>query len=106
MSGQIRFAPGNTGISLRPECGWKGHAVTYKKTFRLNLSDIDIIETCLRNELHVRSQDYQGSAEQNNSKETKDLKQGISKITELLGKIHNQKIWYDGDPSKPLVPKG
>ncbi len=33
-------------------------------------------------------------------------KHGISKITELPGKIRNQKIWYDGDPSKPSVPKG
>ncbi|MCP4315896.1 MAG: hypothetical protein GY789_07710 [Hyphomicrobiales bacterium] len=80
--------------------------MTYKKTFDLNLLDIDIIETCLRNELHIRAQKYQGSAKENNPKETESLKQGISKITELLGKIHDQKIWYDGDPSKPSVPKG
>ncbi len=80
--------------------------MTYKKLFNLNLSDIDIIETSLRKELHVRSEKYQGSVKQENAKEIDSFKQDISKITELLGKIHNQKIWYEGDPAKPWVPKG
>ena len=80
--------------------------MTYKKTFNLNRSDIDVIETCLRTELHIRSQKYQGSVKQKNAEEMESFKQGISKITELLGKIHNQKIWFDGDPAKPWVPKG
>ncbi len=33
-------------------------------------------------------------------------KQRVSEITERLGKVHNQKIWYDGDPAKPWEPKG
>jgi hypothetical protein len=80
--------------------------MTYKKRFDLNPSDIDIIEICLRKELHVRSEKYQESAEQENAARMDSFKQSISKITELLGKIHNQKIWFDGDPAKPWVPKG
>jgi hypothetical protein len=88
------------------EWGWKGHAMTYKKTFNLNLSDIDIIELCLRKELHLRSEKYQGSSEQEDAEAMDSYKRCISEITELLGKIHNQKIWFDGDPAKPWVPKG
>ena len=82
--------------------------MTYKKKFNLNPSDIDLIETCLRKELHVRSEkcQCQGSAEHEHADEADSAKQRISEITELLGKIHNQKIWYDGDPAKPWMPKG
>ena len=79
--------------------------MTYKKQFNLNPSDIDVIETCLRKELHVRSEKYQGSVKQEDAEEMDCYKQGISEITELLGKIHNQKIWYGGDPAKPWVPR-
>ncbi len=88
--------------------------MTFKKAFNLNPSDIDVIETCLRKELSIRSDTYQGSAQgsaqgsmtQENAEEMESFKQDISEITELLGKIHNQKIWFDGDPAKPWVPKG
>jgi hypothetical protein len=80
--------------------------MTYKKQFDLNPSDIDVIETCLRKELQRRSEKFQESAEQENAEKMDKSKQGISKITELLGKIHNQKIWFDGDPAKPWMPKG
>ncbi len=80
--------------------------MTYKKRFNLNPSDIDVIETCLRKELHVCSEKYQESVKQKNAKEKDCSKQGIAAITALLGKIHNQKIWFDGDPDKPWVPKG
>lgn len=80
--------------------------MAYKKQFDLNVSDIDLIETCLRKELHIRSENYQELVKQENAEEMDSAKQGVSEITELLGKIHNQKIWYDGDPAKPWVPKG
>ena len=80
--------------------------MTYNKAFNLNPSDIDVIEICLRKELFVRSDTYQGSAKQENAEEMESLKRDISEITELLGKIHGQKIWFDGDPAKPWVPKG
>lgn len=80
--------------------------MSYKKQFDLNVSDIDLIETCLRKELHIRSENYQEQVKQENVEEMKSAKHGVSEITELLGKIHNQKIWYDGDPAKRRVPKG
>lgn len=82
--------------------------MTYKKQFTLNPSDIDVIESCLRKELHIRSEQCQcqESANQKDPEESESSKQRVSEITELLGKIHNQKIWYDGDPAKPWVPKG
>lgn len=84
--------------------------MTYKKQFDLNPSDIDLIETCLRKELHVRSEKCQcqchGSETHEHAEEIDSSKQSVSEITELLGKIHNQKIWYDGDPDKPWMPKG
>ncbi|MBE9553829.1 MAG: hypothetical protein IMF05_10245 [Proteobacteria bacterium] len=84
--------------------------MTYKKQFDLNPSDIDLIETCLRKELHIRSEkcqcQCQESEKHEHAEEMDSSKQAISEITELLGKIHNQKIWYDGDPAKPWMPKG
>ena len=81
-------------------------AMTYRKHFNLNVSDIDLIETSLRKELHVRSEKYQESAKQKNAKEMDSFKLSLSEITNLLGKIHDQKFWYQGDPAKPMVPKG
>lgn len=80
--------------------------MAYKKQFNLNVSDIDLIEACLRKELHVRSEKYQEQVKLENVEEMDDAKHGVSEITELLGKLHNQKIWYEGDPAKPWVPKG
>lgn len=79
---------------------------TYNKQFDLNVSDIDVIETCLRKELHVHSNKYLESAKQKNLETRDSSKQRISVITELLGKIHNQKIWFTSDPAKPWVPRG
>ena len=80
--------------------------MTYNKTFDLNLSDIDIIEICLRKELAHLSSQYLESVEHGNAEETEACKEQISEITKLLGKIHNQKYWYTGDPAKRWVPKG
>ncbi len=80
--------------------------MTYNKKFTLNPSEIELIEICLRKELSVRSDTYQGSVKRENAEEMESFKQDISEITKLLGKIHNQKIWFDGDSAMPWVPKG
>ncbi len=80
--------------------------MTYKKLFNLNRSDIDVIETCLRMELKIRSENHQELARRKTAAGIDSSSHGVSEITELLGKIHNQKIWYNGDPAKPWVPKG
>ncbi len=75
----------------------------YNRTFNLNPSDIDVIETCLRKELFNRSTNFQGAAQRKDAEKTEKFKHDISEITELLGKIHSQKIWFNDDPA---VPKG
>lgn len=87
--------------------------MAYKKQFNLNPSDIEVIEACLRKELHLRSENCQceccqcrASGKQKHAEKVDSSKHGIAEITELLGKIHNQKIWYEGDPDKPWMPKG
>lgn len=80
--------------------------MTYNKRFNLNLSDIDVIEACLNMELHTRSVKYQESVKQENAEEMDSYKHAISEITELLGKLHNQKMWFPNDPAKPWVPRG
>lgn len=80
--------------------------MTYKKQFDLNLSDINIIETCLRKELHFRSEEYNKSIGQDDPGAVDVRKHGVAEISELLGKIHNQKIWFGGKPDEPWQPKG
>ena len=82
--------------------------MSYKKQFELNPADIDLIETCLRRELHIRSEEChcRGTEEREKAEKLDESKQRIADITELLGKIHNQKIWYGGNPAEPWVPKG
>lgn len=80
--------------------------MSYKKQFNLNLSDIDVIETCLRKELHVRTEEHHQSIKLDDREAINSSKRGVAEITELLGKIHNQKLWYAGDPSRPWEPKG
>jgi len=80
--------------------------VSYNKKISLNPTDVDVIESCLRKELHARSKEYQESVAQRDAEGMSSFKQSISEITNLIGKIHNQKIWYGGDPGKPWVPKG
>jgi hypothetical protein len=48
----------------------------YNKEFTLSIEDLELIEEALRKELH---------------------RTGSSKISKLLGKLHNQKIWYRPD---------
>ncbi len=74
--------------------------------FNLDSSDIDVIETCLRNELHVRAEKYQELLRQENDEEMARSKQDVSEITGLLGKIHTQKLWWNAAPAPSCVPKG
>ena len=78
----------------------------YKRRFSLNPSDIDVIESCLSKELHHRSQTYLESEEQEDSQAMEEARSGIAEITELLGKIHNQKNWFGRDPKNHPVPLG
>ena len=78
----------------------------YKRRFRLNPNDIDVIETCLREELHQRSQVILELEKQEDSEAMEVARTGVAEISELLGKIHNQKIWFGRDPKNRAVPLG
>lgn len=80
--------------------------MTYNKVFELDLSDIDVIELCLSRELHARSENYQESKRQDDAQAMDSAKLGISEITDLLGKLHNQKAWYSYGPRNTGMPIG
>ena len=71
----------------------------YNKEFSLNPTDIDIIENALRkeiNRLNVSRQTVIESTIQppESIASVKEADGQIKIITELLGRLHNQKQWY------------
>jgi hypothetical protein len=73
----------------------------YNDTFKLNLRDIELIEHALHEQInllaHVNLVGSGAGAAEN------DLK--IRQYHEVLGKLHNQKIWY-GQMHHTGVPLG
>ena len=78
----------------------------YNRKFSLNPADIDVIEACLSRELHHRSEAYIELEKQADAQAMAEAKLGITEITELLGKLHHQKVWYGRDHDHPEVPLG
>ncbi|MCV2871532.1 hypothetical protein OEZ71_04410 [Defluviimonas sp. WL0050] len=60
----------------------------YNEMFELSVSDIDLIETALSQTRDTLSRDIAGQS--GNSEKAVRLKQ----VQELLGRLHNQKIFY------------
>jgi len=57
---------------------------TYNREFHLTLDDVQIIEECLHDRIaHLSKGDCDEKCQAK-----------IERIRELLGSIHNQKIWY------------
>jgi hypothetical protein len=73
----------------------------YNESFKLNTKDIALIEEALREEVAILAHEnftfVAGSAKANDRK--------IHALEELLGKLHNQKIWY-GQVHHTGVPLG
>ena len=78
----------------------------YNREFDLNPADIEVIEACLSKELHHRSEAFLESEKQEDAQAMAEAKSGSAEITELLGKIHNPKVWFGRDPQHPEVPLG
>ena len=57
--------------------------------FDLGLDDIDLIESCLSDQIRVLSE-----RRWTHPNESTKIDAKVKDIQELLGKIHNQKIWY------------
>lgn len=68
----------------------------YRDNFELNMKDIEIIENALRSEIRNQTKHVEGGRHHD---------QKIKALNEVLGKIHNQKIWY-GQVHRTGVPLG
>ena len=71
----------------------------YNKDFQLNPNDLDIIENALRKEINRLNVSRQTAIESTiqppeNIASVREADGQIKIITELLGRLHNQKIWY------------
>jgi len=70
----------------------------FRTHFELDIKDIDFIEVSLTRRVMTASQ---SDSEEGTS--AADLMQEIQQIRGLLGKIHEQKIWFD---PKVYQPRG
>lgn len=66
------------------------------KNFRLDIDDIELIENALRNELKKLADQNLMYSESiiKDELSIQRIEDKMRKIHDLLGKIHNQKIWY------------
>lgn len=62
----------------------------YNDTFKLNLKDIELIEHALHEQINLLAHANLVSG----GAETAENEQKIRQYHEVLGKLHNQKIWY------------
>ena len=76
----------------------------YKNTFELNIKDLELIEEALRNEISALSQ-RASTGEETEPTCAQQLEGKIKQLHEVLGKMHNQKIWY-GQVHHTGVPIG
>ena len=74
---------------------------TYKKNFELSIKDVDLIERSMRSQISHLS-DTETSIQTHESKENHKK---IVELMDVLGRLHNQKIWY-GQIHKTGVPLG
>jgi hypothetical protein len=73
--------------------------MSYNKNFELNTRDIELVEQGLNlklSKLSVQRQTHIDSTivPEAELASVKEIDQKIQEIRDLLGKIHNQKIWY------------
>ena len=74
---------------------------TYKKKFELSIKDVDLIERSMRSQISHLA-DTETSAQTHESKENHKK---IVELMDVLGTLHNQKIWY-GQIHNTGVPLG
>lgn len=71
----------------------------YNKNFELGLQDIELIEQCLNDKINRLVENRKTHTESTIIPEgkidsVKQIDAEIARIRELLGRIHNQKVWY------------
>ncbi len=62
----------------------------YNEMFKLSVNDMDLIETALRRTQHALSQEQLVQSDEGKGDHVETIRQ----IRELLGRLHNQKIFY------------
>ncbi len=62
----------------------------YNEMFQLSVNDMDLIETALRRTQHALSQEQLVQSDEGKGDHVETIRQ----IRELLGRLHNQKIFY------------
>jgi hypothetical protein len=65
----------------------------YNDTFRLSVSDIETIEEVVRREIS-RLSDVIHTGSEATADDLKNCSDKVNRLHKLLGKLHNQKIWY------------
>jgi hypothetical protein len=73
----------------------------YNDTFKLNLKDIELIEQALHRQIHSLAKASLDTGKEN----TTEADDKIREYHQVLGKLHNQKIWY-GQTHETGVPLG
>jgi hypothetical protein len=73
----------------------------YNDTFKLNLKDIELIEQALHRQIHTLANAGLDAGGEN----TPEADGKIREYHQVLGKLHNQKIWY-GQAHETGVPLG
>ena len=68
-------------------------------TFNLDIRDVELIENALNSVITNKSSAIIGSAGNENSKPSSNscpvtIKTQINEVRDLLGRLHNQKVWY------------
>ena len=62
----------------------------YNEMFKLSVNDMNLIETALRRTQHALSQEQLVQSDEGKGDHVETIRQ----IRELLGRLHNQKIFY------------
>lgn len=81
-------------------------AKKYRTQFDLGLDDLEMIEEALRsqaNQLSLEKLSQQDAVEQASSANPYQPDPKLMAIHSVLGKLHNQKIWYS---PQQYVPRG
>ncbi len=68
----------------------------YNDNFELSVEDMEIIEDALRREKRALSNKALSTAkcEMASGEETEELDSSVRQIQDLLGRLHNQKVFY------------
>ena len=76
--------------------------MSYNKNFELGLRDIDLIENALEHQINRLVERRRTHVEstivpESELERVKEIDTEIAEIRDLLGRLHNQKVWYRPD---------